>query len=134
MKRGDIWWANLPPPTGRRPVVLLSRNAAYERRQLVTIAPITSRARGIRSEVILDKSDGLKKKSVANLDTIATIPKAALDSKVSSLSREKIIEVEDAIRFALGFPLRPPDMLDLKGTGWEGDLDAMRPPARFDEI
>jgi mRNA interferase MazF len=29
MKRGEVWWATLPEPVGRRPVVLLSRNAAY---------------------------------------------------------------------------------------------------------
>ena len=29
MKRGEIWWARLPPPTGRRPVALVSRDAAY---------------------------------------------------------------------------------------------------------
>lgn len=134
MKRGDIWWARLPPPVGLRPVVLLSRNAAYASRELVTIAPITSRIRGIRSEVILDRGDGLKKKSVANLDTISTIPKAALDTKISSLSRKKVTEVEDAIRFALGIPIRPRDMLDLEGTGWKGDLDALRPPSRIEEL
>ena len=117
MKRGDIWWAKLPPPFGRRPVVLLSRNAAYARRELITIAPITYRIRGIRSEVILDRKDGLTKKCVANLDTISTIPKAALDTKIASLTRAKVTEVEDAIRFALGFPFHPSDMPDLEGTG-----------------
>lgn len=102
MKRGDIWWANLPAPAGRRPVVLLSRNAAYERRQLITVAPVTSRGRGIRSEVVLDRQDGLKKKSFANFDTIATIPKAVLEERISSLSSQKLWEVEEAIRFALG--------------------------------
>ena len=29
MMRGEVWWANLPPPIGRRPVLLLSRNRAY---------------------------------------------------------------------------------------------------------
>ena len=40
MKRGEVWWAELPPPTGRRPVVLLSRDEAYEVRALVIIAPV----------------------------------------------------------------------------------------------
>ena len=38
MKRGEVWWANLPKPVGRRPVVLLSRNAAYAVRASVTVA------------------------------------------------------------------------------------------------
>lgn len=121
MKRGEVWWARLPPPIGRRPVVLLSRNAAYASRELVTVAPVTTRIRGIRSEVILDRADGLKKKSVANLDTISTIPKASLETKISSLPRQKVVEVGDAIRFALGLPHVPRDMLELRGSGWEGD-------------
>jgi mRNA interferase MazF len=134
MKRGEVWWAKLPPPIGLRPVVLLSRDAAYARREFITIAPITSRIRGIQAEVILDRKDGLKKKSVVNLDTINTIPKAALDGRISSLSGEKMAAVEEAIRFALGFPYRPSDMLDLQGIGWEGDLDAIRPPSRTEEF
>ena len=39
MRRGEVWWADLPPPAGRRPVLLLSRNEAYAVRQLVTVAP-----------------------------------------------------------------------------------------------
>ena len=109
MKRGEVWWARLPRPIGRRPVVLLSRDAAYARRELITIAPITTRVRGIQAEVVLDRKDGLPKKSVANLDTISTIPKAALDGRVSVLSGEKMAAVEDAIRFALGFPFLPSD-------------------------
>ena len=44
MKRGEVWWANLPKPVGRRPVVLLSRNAAYPVRASVTVAPSRGRS------------------------------------------------------------------------------------------
>ena len=37
MRRGEVWWADLPVPVGRRPVVLLSRNEAYAVRELVTV-------------------------------------------------------------------------------------------------
>ncbi len=37
MKRGDIWWAELAPSAGKRPVLLLSRNEAYAIRELVTV-------------------------------------------------------------------------------------------------
>lgn len=102
MKRGDIWWARLGPPAGDRPVVLLSRDAAYGTRELITIAPLTTRIRNLKSEVPLGRSEGLKKKCVASLDTITTIPKAVLDKKVTSLPRSKIHEIDRAIRFALG--------------------------------
>jgi mRNA interferase MazF len=74
MRRGEVWWAELPPPAGRRPVVLLSRDEAYSVRELVTIAPVTSRIRGIPTEVRLGPEDGLPKPCVINLDTITTIP------------------------------------------------------------
>ena len=45
MKRGEVWWANLPQPLGRRPVVLLSRDEAYSIRNAVTVAEVTRRIR-----------------------------------------------------------------------------------------
>ena len=72
MKRGEVWWAELPVPLNRRPVVLLSRDEAYTIRNAVTVAEITSTIRGIPVEVKLGPKDGLPKKCVANLDTIIT--------------------------------------------------------------
>jgi len=83
-------------------VVLLSRDEAYAVRDLVTIAPVTTRIRGIPTEVSLDAADGLAKKCVANLDTIATIPKRVLSERISKLSPAKIRAMDQAIRFALG--------------------------------
>ena len=78
MKRGDIWWAELASPAGRRPVVLLSRNEAYVVRELVMVAPLTTRIRGIPSEVPLGDEDGVTRACVINVDTITTIAKASL--------------------------------------------------------
>lgn len=102
MRRGELWWAELPVPAGRRPVILLSRNEAYDVRALVTIAPITTRARGIPTEVPLGPADGLPKICVVNLDTITTIPKASLGRLIGPLAPEKRAAVERALRFALG--------------------------------
>ena len=102
MKRGEIWWVELPPPTGRRPVLLLSRNEAYAVRELVTIAPVTTRIRRIPSEVNLGPEEGLPQRCVANLDTITTIAKASLRERLTTLSSDKLKEVEAAIHFALG--------------------------------
>ena len=101
MRRGEIWWAELPAPAGRRPVLLLSRNEAYVVRQLVTVAPITTRIRRIPTEVLLGAEDGLPKPCVVNLDTITTIPKQSLAEPIGPLSREKLAAVERALKFAL---------------------------------
>ena len=102
MRRGEIWWAELEPPVGRRPVLLLSRNEAYSVRSLVIVAPVTTRIRGIPSEVPLGADDGLPQDCVANLDTITTIPKDCLRSRLAVLSAKKLKEIEAAIHFALG--------------------------------
>lgn len=102
MTRGDVWWAELPPPSGRRPVVLLSRNETYAVRRLLTVAPVTTRVRGIRSEVPLGPADGLPRPCAANLDTITTIPKSMLSAWLAHLSEAKLREVDDAVHFALG--------------------------------
>lgn len=102
MPRGEVWWAELPVPAGRRPVVLLSRNEAYAVRELVTVAPVTTRIRQIPTEVGLGPAEGLSKACVANLDTITTIPKRALTQLIGPLPPDKLAAVERALRFALG--------------------------------
>jgi mRNA interferase MazF len=102
VRRGEIWWAELEPPAGRRPVLLLSRGEAYSVRSLIVVAPVTTRIRHIASEVSLGTDDGMPQDCVANLDTITTIPKDCLQSRITTLSAKKLREIEIAIRFALG--------------------------------
>ena len=101
MRRGEVWWANQPDPIGKRPVVLLSRDEAYSVRNAVTIAQVTATIRNIPVEVYLDKSDGLPKKCVVNLDTITTIRKELLSERICALKPEKIEQINKAIKFAL---------------------------------
>ena len=102
MRRGEVWWAELEPPAGRRPVVLLSRDEAYAIRSLVVVAPITTRVRHIPSEVLLGTDDGMPRDCVANLDTMTTIPRDCLCDRLIALSTQKVKEIDAAIRFALG--------------------------------
>jgi mRNA interferase MazF len=101
MQRGEIWWANIESPIGRRPVVLISRNSVYQNRDSVTIVPITRTIRRIPVEVELDEQDGLLYPYVINVDGIATIRKLSLDERITSLSEEKMEQVNKAIIFAL---------------------------------
>lgn len=102
MRRGEIWWAELGSPAGRRPVLLLSRDEAYAVRSLVIVAPVTTRVRRIGSEVPLGLAEGMPRPCVANLDTLTTIPKDCLSSLLISLRSEKMDELDAAIHFALG--------------------------------
>ncbi len=104
MRRGEVWWAELGPPAGRRPVVLVSRDEAYRIREWVTVAPVSTRIRGIRAEVELGSADGLPRRCAVNLDSLITIRKAWLRRRVTRLSVAKIHEINDAIKFALQLP------------------------------
>ena len=101
MRRGEVWWAELPQPTGRRPVVLLSRDAAYRVRTSVTVGVVTRNARAIPVEVPLGPEDGMPQQCVVNLDDILTIPKTRLTERITTLSPQKMTAVARAIIFAL---------------------------------
>lgn len=102
MRRGEVWWADLPPPAGRRPVVLLSRDEAYAVRALVTVAPVTTRVRRIAAEVTLGPDDGLPRPCAANLDSIVTVARTSLRELIANLRPEKVRALDAAIHFALG--------------------------------
>jgi len=101
VRRGEVWWAELPQPIGRRPVVLLSRDAAYRVRTSVTVGMVTRTIRAIPVEVPLGMEDGMPQDCVVNLDDILTIPKARLAERITTLSPQKMTAVARAIIFAL---------------------------------
>jgi mRNA interferase MazF len=101
VRRGEVWWAELPPPSGRRPVLLLSRDSAYRVRTSITVGAVTRTIRNIPVEVLLDTNDGMPQHCVVNLDEILTIPKTRLVERITSLSNEKMVSVVKAISFAL---------------------------------
>lgn len=103
MKQYEVWWATLPLPVGRRPVLLLSRNSAYAYLNKVLVAEITTTVRGIPQEVTLGRAEGLSSASVVNLDNLHTITKKQLTRHAGSLRASREIEVKRALGHALGW-------------------------------
>lgn len=101
MQRGEVWLSDQPPPAGRRPVLLVGRDSSYQQRELVLVAMITTRPRGVRAEVHIGPAEGLSHPSVANLDTISSMPRARLLHRLGSLAPTRIEEVNTALRWAL---------------------------------
>lgn len=102
MKRGDIIWSDLGGDAGRRPVCVLTRNAAIQVLNAVTCAPITRTVRAIDSEVLVSTEEGLPGLSAITCDNIITIPKSLLqEHPIGSLSFFKREELDRALRFAL---------------------------------
>lgn len=102
MKRGEIYWADLGPPAGRRPVLVLARAAAISVLSAVVIAPISRTIRDIASEVSLGAEEGLPEECAASCDNLLTLPKDRFErSPAGALGPQKIIELDRALRFAL---------------------------------
>jgi mRNA interferase MazF len=68
---------------------------------MVTVAPVSTRVRGIPAEVPLGPAEGLPRPCAANRDSITTMPRARLLDRISLLSLVKLAEFEAAIHFAL---------------------------------
>jgi mRNA interferase MazF len=94
-----VWWANVDK---RRPVVLVSRDEAYEVRSLVIAAPTTTTIRGYAVEVKVGRREGLPRECVINCDWLVTLPKEDLLERAGALSAAKLRQLDDALRFALG--------------------------------
>jgi mRNA interferase MazF len=102
VERGDIIWADLGPPAGRRPVCVLSRDAAIAVLTAITCAPITRTFRGIHSEVEVVAVEGLPSSGVINCDNLITIPTTLLDPQaVGHLDLESRARLDQALRYAL---------------------------------
>ncbi len=100
--RNEIFWADLGPPAGRRPVCVITRDAAAAVLTTITCAPITRTTRGIRSEVAIGPDEGLPEPCVINCDNIVTVPLDAFDrSAVGQLDEIKRSELDRALRYAL---------------------------------
>ena len=101
MKRGEIRWYKFKRPDKKRPVVILTRNSILDYLGEVTVVPITSTIRDIPSEVLLSKEDGMYNDCAINCDHIQTVSKDRIGSLITTLSKEKLFHVRNAINFAL---------------------------------
>lgn len=100
MRQYEIWWADLPLPVGRRPVLLLTRSSAYAYLHKAIVAEITTNIRGIPQEVPVGEAEGLVP-SVANFDNIHVVAKHLLSNRVGVLSAGREREVKRALGYAL---------------------------------
>ncbi len=101
MRRAEIWWAELPPPVGDRPVVILTRNAVLHSIGSIVVAPVTRTVRGLPTEVVFGRRQGLSTRCVANLDNILTVPRDRLKRLMGTCGSTKTEELDQAIKVAL---------------------------------
>lgn len=99
-RRGEVWWCE-PPQIGRRPVVVLSRDAAIPRLRRVLIAPCTTTIRGLPSEVVLEPGeDPVPRRCAANLDSVESVSIGLLTDRLGRISDHRLQEICAALEVA----------------------------------
>ena len=110
IRRGEIWWADLPAPTGsepgyRRPVLVIQSDEFNQSRIATVIAVvITSNVRLSQASgniFMPQRATGLPKDSVANVSQVITLDKNLLTERVGALSATLLSRVEDGLRLAM---------------------------------
>ncbi len=103
VSRGEVWWANLPPPWGRRPVVPLARDEAYDVLTWVAVAPLTTHIRDIPTAVRLEPDrDGVPRRCAVSLDNVQSLRKDWVTDFIVPLGAHRMVAIDRALRFALG--------------------------------
>ncbi len=92
MSRGGVFWLELEAE-GRRPVCVLTRDAAIPSLRNVVVALITGRKRGLASETVLGPEDGMPQECVLSLDNLRTVPKALWTEMITQLGPERMPQV-----------------------------------------
>ena len=101
MRRGEVWWVE-PPDAGRRPHLVLTRDAAIKPLTRVLGVPATRTIRGIASEVEIGPEDGMPDRCVLSLDNLRVLPKAYFVERICILGGDRMVEVCQALAVTTG--------------------------------
>ena len=99
--RGEVWWVE-HPDAGRRPFLVLTRQAAIPVLHSMLAVPATRTIRQIATEVVLDQSDGMPEECALSFDNLTNVPKELFSSRITRLSVERMSEVCRALARASG--------------------------------
>ncbi len=102
--RGEVWWCEMAD-IGRRPVVVLSRDAVIPRHRRALVAPCTTTIRGLASEVVLEPGDDpVPRRSAVNLDSVESVSVAILVHRLGRLADTRMREICTALEVAVDCP------------------------------
>lgn len=104
LQQGEVIWATLPAPFGRRPVVVLTRDAAVNKLNRITVALCSRTIRNVPTEVILEPADGVPTTCAASMDSILTLERTAIAGRITTLNNHRMAAIFAAIRIAFDMP------------------------------
>ena len=111
IRRGEIWWASLPPPVGSgpgylHPVLVVQTNRFNESGIKTAVAVVMTsnlRLSVAPGNVRCGRSDtGLPRESVANVSQVVTVDKTLVLRQVGTIPTHLLTQVEDGLRQVLG--------------------------------
>ena len=99
--RGEVWWVE-HPDAGRRPFLILTRQAAIPVLNAFLAVPATRTIRQIPTEVILNTADGMPEECALSLDNLTLVPHELFRARIARLSVERMTQVCRALAVASG--------------------------------
>jgi mRNA interferase MazF len=96
-----VWWVE-HPDVGRRPFLVLTRQAAIPALHFVLAVPATRTVRQIPTEVELGPEDGMPQVCALSLDNLTIVPKELFRERITRLSLERLNQVCRALALASG--------------------------------
>ncbi|HRK32095.1 MAG TPA: type II toxin-antitoxin system PemK/MazF family toxin [Tepidisphaeraceae bacterium] len=111
IRRGDIWWAELPEPTGleagfRRPVVVVQEDALNQSRiQTIVVVPLYSTLKHLAHSANIElavEATSLQRTSVAVTIQVFALNRSQLCERVGTVSLNYMDELDYALARTLG--------------------------------
>ena len=111
MKRGEIWWADLPDPIAsepgyRRPLVIIQIDDFNRSRiNTIVVVVLTTNLRLAEAPgnvILRSEQTGLPKDSVANVSQVLTVDKSFLSERAGKLLKPELLNIETGLRLVLG--------------------------------
>jgi len=90
--QGEIWWTEIPD-AGRRPALVVTRDASIPHLRALLVAPVTRTIRHIPTEVSLGAEDGLPHECAASFDNLRLVPRSLLTERAGRLAASKALEI-----------------------------------------
>ena len=107
IRSGGIYWVQLDKT---RPAVVLTRDVAVPYLSTITVAPIFTKVRGVKTEVIVDERNGLDHESAVNLDNVQTVSRTSVLDEIGFLTFRQKRELAWALVLAFDLEIRLRDI------------------------
>ena len=110
MKRGEIWWAELPIPVAsepgyRRPVLIIQSDEFNRSRIRTVIAAVLTTnlrlAQAPGNILVTTDETGLSQDSVVNVSQVITVDKSFLIEQVGQIDNSVMLLIDEGLRLVL---------------------------------